>query len=147
SLGAVCDDFLVPALNVLCERFSIPPDVAGATLMAAGCNAPELFAMIISTFVQPSTVGPGAILGSAPFNLMASFISPLPVIIGAASWVVPGGLVLDPYLMVREIVCLGIALGALICVLRDDVVQWWEGLIMFALYIGYVLIVVYTRTI
>ena len=28
--------------QVICERFGIPDDVAGATLMALGCNGPEL---------------------------------------------------------------------------------------------------------
>lgn len=42
SRSQVCEEFLVPSLNVLCERFRIPEDVAGATLMAAGCNAPEV---------------------------------------------------------------------------------------------------------
>ena len=33
----LCDDFFVPALNVLCEKFGLPDDIAGATFMAAGC--------------------------------------------------------------------------------------------------------------
>ncbi|KAJ1636616.1 hypothetical protein T492DRAFT_861379, partial [Pavlovales sp. CCMP2436] len=44
-MALTCDEFLVPSLNVLCARTGIPDDVAGATLMAAGCNGPELFAV------------------------------------------------------------------------------------------------------
>lgn len=43
----ICDDFFVPALNVLCEKLGIPDDVAGATFMAAGASSPELFASLI----------------------------------------------------------------------------------------------------
>lgn len=46
----VCDDFFVPALNVLCEKLSIPDDVAGATFMAAGASSPELFASLIGAW-------------------------------------------------------------------------------------------------
>ena len=35
ALAIVCDEFFVPALEVLIEKFDITEDVAGATLMAA----------------------------------------------------------------------------------------------------------------
>jgi len=38
----LCDDFFVPALNVLCEKFGLPDDIAGATFMAAGCATTAL---------------------------------------------------------------------------------------------------------
>lgn len=43
ALALVCDHFFVPSLDVIIEKFGISPDVAGATLMAAGGSAPELF--------------------------------------------------------------------------------------------------------
>ena len=33
GLAVVVEDFFVPALNIMCERFNIPDDVAGATFM------------------------------------------------------------------------------------------------------------------
>ena len=47
----------MPALNLLCERKGIPEDVAGATLLAAGCNAPELFASLIGVTL-PAALDP-----------------------------------------------------------------------------------------
>ena len=44
-------------------------DVAGATLMAAGGSAPELFTSMIGTFKE-SDVGFGTIVGSAVFNVL-----------------------------------------------------------------------------
>lgn len=74
ALAIVCDDFFVPSLEVkLCvmpdlkcsavmrvrafhhgcqvigERLEMKDDVSGATLMAAGGSAPELFTSIIGT--------------------------------------------------------------------------------------------------
>ena len=43
ALAIVCDDFFVPSLDVIIEKTHLPEDVAGATFMAAGGSAPELF--------------------------------------------------------------------------------------------------------
>ena len=121
GLAHVCEDFLVPALELLCERYNIPDDVAGATLLAAGCNAPELFASIVSVFIDHSTVGAGTVVGSAPFNLLC--------IPGGAALVVGGQLALRPWLMAREIFSLTIALLLFQGVMYDFVVYWSAALI------------------
>jgi len=41
GIGIVCDDYFVPALEEMSERYSITEDVAGATFMAAGGEAVE----------------------------------------------------------------------------------------------------------
>ena len=48
----------------------ISPDVAGATFMAAGGSAPELFTSIIGVFIAKTDVGIGTIVGSAVFNIL-----------------------------------------------------------------------------
>ena len=69
GLAIVCDEFFVPALEVMAEKLELKDDVAGATLMAAGGSAPELFTSLIGTFNR-SDVGIGTIVGSAVFNVM-----------------------------------------------------------------------------
>jgi len=69
ALAIVCDEYFVPALEVLVEVLNISPDVAGATFMAAGGSMPELFTSTIGTF-QESSVGFGTIVGSAVFNVL-----------------------------------------------------------------------------
>ena len=51
-------------------QLKITPDVAGATFMAAGGSAPELFTSIIGVFIAKSDVGIGTIVGSAVFNIL-----------------------------------------------------------------------------
>uniref|UniRef100_H3BW27 Sodium/calcium exchanger membrane region domain-containing protein n=1 Tax=Tetraodon nigroviridis TaxID=99883 RepID=H3BW27_TETNG len=70
ALAIVCDEFFVPALTVITEKLSISDDVAGATFMAAGGSAPELFTSIIGIFISHSNVGIGTIVGSAVFNIL-----------------------------------------------------------------------------
>ena len=69
ALAIVCDEFLVPALDCIIEATGVSNDVAGATFMAAGGSAPELFTSLIGTF-QQSSVGFGTIVGSAVFNVL-----------------------------------------------------------------------------
>ena len=70
ALALVCDHYFVPALDVIIDTFGISPDVAGATFMAAGGSAPELFTSIIGVFIAVSDVGIGTIVGSAVFNVL-----------------------------------------------------------------------------
>ena len=48
ALAIVCDDYFVPALERISEELKLSEDVAGATFMAAGSSAPELFTSVIS---------------------------------------------------------------------------------------------------
>uniref|UniRef100_A0A3Q4GPP3 Solute carrier family 24 member 2 n=1 Tax=Neolamprologus brichardi TaxID=32507 RepID=A0A3Q4GPP3_NEOBR len=70
ALALVCDEFFVPALTVITEKLEISDDVAGATFMAAGGSAPELFTSVIGVFISHSNVGIGTIVGSAVFNIL-----------------------------------------------------------------------------
>jgi len=70
GLAVVCDDFFCSALESLSEYYKLSDDVAGATFMAAGSSAPELFTAMVDTFYFKSNVGLGTIIGSAIFNIM-----------------------------------------------------------------------------
>ena len=65
ALAIICDDFLCPPIDVLCERFSIPDDIAGATLLAFGSSAPEIFMNVSATASGKVDLSLPAILGSA----------------------------------------------------------------------------------
>ena len=71
-LALVCDDFFLPALELLTERLQLTDDVAGATFMAAGSSAPELFTSLIGVFVTKDDVGTGTIVGSGVFNVLCA---------------------------------------------------------------------------
>ena len=43
AISYVCEDFFVPALEVLCKKNDIPDSVAGAIVMAAGNDAPGIY--------------------------------------------------------------------------------------------------------
>ena len=45
-------EFFVAALDVIIEVLNLAPDVAGATFMAAGSSAPELFVAAVAVFLS-----------------------------------------------------------------------------------------------
>jgi len=70
GLAIVCDEFFQPSLEAISEALRLPPDVAGATFLAAGSSAPELFTSVGDSFGPASSIGVGTIMGSAMFNIL-----------------------------------------------------------------------------
>merc|ERR1719305_1450875 len=70
ALGTVCDEYFVPSLEMISEKLQLSNDVAGATFMAAGSSAPELFTSLVATFLIVNEGGVGTIIGSAIFNIL-----------------------------------------------------------------------------
>ena len=69
GLAIVCDDYFVTSLEDISEALNLSPDVAGATFMAAGSSAPELFTSLMGVF-QRGDLGFSTIVGSAVFNIL-----------------------------------------------------------------------------
>lgn len=87
GLAVLCDEFFESSLMVISMELKLSKDVAGATFMAAGGSAPELFTSLLTCMTTQSSAGVGTILGSAVFNLV--------VIISLSSLVCPGNLLID----------------------------------------------------
>ena len=62
ALAIVCDDFFVPSLELISEKLQLSVDFAGATFMASGSSAPELFTSVAGVAVE-TDVGVGTIVG------------------------------------------------------------------------------------
>lgn len=72
-LAIITDEFFIPSLDQIAERWKLPPNVAGASLMAMGSSAPELAIALFALFQDGgahSDVGVGTIVGSAVFNIL-----------------------------------------------------------------------------
>jgi hypothetical protein len=64
ALCIICDDYLVPTVEIFILQFNIPEEVAAVTLVAFSSAAPELFLNSISAFTHTSDLSLSAILGS-----------------------------------------------------------------------------------
>lgn len=125
--------FFVPALEVIVERLQMSNDVAGATFMAAGSSAPELFTSLVATFLIVNEGGVGTIIGSAIFNIL--------VIVGATGYVACRDRCLPIwwYPLTRDCFFYSLSILELYLVLFDEEVRWYEGVIMIITYISYCL--------
>jgi sodium/potassium/calcium exchanger 2 len=136
ALAIACDEFFVPALEEMSgpRRLNLSMDVAGATLMAAGGSAPELFTAFIGTF-QRSAIGFGTIVGSAVFNVL--------FVIAMCSLLAKEVLELTWWPLFRDSLyyVMGLAvLAAFVGFNSKGLVELWEACVLLALYFGYVLV-------
>ena len=116
GLAVVCEEYFVPALNILCDDYKIPDDVAGATLMAAGNSSPEFFSVIISLFITHTTLGVGTAIGSAIFNHLC-------ICGGSVLYAKDGTLPLDWRILIRETVFYLFSLVVLVWALKGSFIQ------------------------
>lgn len=161
GLAVVVEDFFVPALNVMCDRFDIPDDVAGATFMAAGASSPEMFSAFISLFITGSSLGAGTIIGSEIFNHLI-------ICAGSVLYSKGGVIQLDWRLVGREVFFYSLALGLLLYSLSIDTedsstypecsrvveasslrgedkfcIYWYQALVLLMGYVAYALVCAY----
>ncbi|XP_018412377.1 PREDICTED: sodium/potassium/calcium exchanger 2 isoform X2 [Nanorana parkeri] len=130
ALAVVCDEFFVPSLTVITEKLMISDDVAGATFMAAGGSAPELFTSLIGVFISHSNVGIGTIVGSAVFNIL--------FVIGMCALFSKEVLNLTWWPLFRDVTFYIVGLIMLITFFLDNIIQWWESLMLLMAYLTYV---------
>ncbi|XP_007255536.2 sodium/potassium/calcium exchanger 4 isoform X1 [Astyanax mexicanus] len=132
ALAIVCDDYFVTSLEKLCEKLDLSEDVAGATFMAAGSSAPELFASVIGVFITHGDVGVGTIVGSAVFNILC--------IIGVCGIFAGQVVLLTWWAVFRDSLYYTFSVVALIAFIYDEKIVWWESLVLVVMYAGYILI-------
>lgn len=139
ALAIVCDEFFVPSLDVIIEKLDITDDVAGATFMAAGGSAPELFTSVIGVFVSFDDVGIGTIVGSAVFNIL--------FVIGMCALFSKTLLTLTWWPLFRDCTFYSVSLLTLIYFFRDNKIWWWEALLLFLIYVTYAIFMKWNVTV
>lgn len=135
SLAIVCDEFFVPTLGVITDKLEISDDVAGATFMAAGGSAPELFTSLIGVFISHSNVGIGTIVGSAVFNIL--------FVIGMCALFSREMLHLTWWPLFRDVSFYILDLIMLIVFFLDNYIMWWESTMLVGGYVTYVFFMKY----
>lgn len=130
-LSVITDEFFVTSLDQISKAWKIPPDVAGASLMAMGSSAPELSIAILALFKEGGThsdVGIGTIVGSAVFNILV--ITGISAIIRDAKVKLPS--------VARDTVFYLISIGFLLYAFWDGEINLVESFLFIVLYGGYI---------
>jgi len=130
GLNTVCDVYFAGSIDLLCDAWSLTPDVAGATWMAAGGSAPEFFTSMVGATIAQNDVGFGTIVGSAVFNVL--------FVIGLCGYVAKGNIELTWWPLFGDCSYYIMSLGVLAAFTYNQTIAAWEAGILFALYIGYV---------
>lgn len=133
GLAIVCDEFFVPSLELISEKLQLTEDVAGATFMAAGSSAPELFTSVADSFGPKNSLGVGTIVGSAMFNIL--------VIVALAAAAAKATLKIDWRPLLRDAFFYLFSLALMVTFILTPTrgqVEWHEGMIMVLGYLCYV---------
>lgn len=136
-LARIVDKFFVVSLDRISHDLKLSSDAAGATLMAVGSSAPELFVALFSV-LKPGNheaIGIGSIVGSALFNLLG--------IVGVVALVKKSLLTWQP--VVRDILFYFVAVGLLLWGIFDGSFSLWNAIAFLGIYIIYVVAVVNWR--
>ncbi|KDO26555.1 hypothetical protein SPRG_07957 [Saprolegnia parasitica CBS 223.65] len=134
GLAIVCDDYLVPAIETLCEKLKIPEEAAGASFLAFGSAAPEILLNAVATAEGQiesmesslSAIQGSAIIAFALIPALCALVSPTPL---AVSW--------GP--VVRDSLAYIFSLGALVYIMVDSVVSAWNSALLCSIYVLYML--------
>ena len=119
------------------------PDVAGATFLAAGSSAPELFTSLSDAFSDcPASMGVGTIVGSAMFNILV--IVALSCAVAGASG---ASLLIDWRPVARDVTFYCTSIVMLAVFFNDGKVETWEAVVMVLGYGLYILFMVYNERI
>lgn len=136
-LAKVVDDYFIDALDKIAEKLKMSSDAAGATLMAVGSSAPELFVAIFAV-LRPGDhagIGVGNIVGSALFNILA--------ITGATAIVRKA--IIAWQAVARDLFFYMIAILLLLYTLYDGTLSYFEAALLIGTYILYVIVVIYWK--
>jgi len=138
-LAKVVDDYFVDSLDKIAANLKMSSDAAGATLMAVGSSAPELFVALFAV-LRPgdhAAIGIGNIVGSAIFNVLA--------IIGAVAIVKKSKIAWQA--VIRDLTFYAIAVLLLLFLFSNETVELSDALILIGIYIIYVIVVLFWRKI
>ena len=128
-LALVVEDYFVETLEIISKRLKLSSDIAGATFMAVGSSAPELFVAILALFrvQEQQSIGAGTIVGSAIFNIL--------VIIGASALVKRAVLTWQP--VIRDLIFYALCILLLLFTFRDGTITLIDALMYLSLYVIY----------
>ncbi len=121
-------DFFVEGAAGIAARFHIPQLVIGLTIVAMGTSAPEAAVSITAALQGNGDVAVGNIVGSNILNILiilgvTALIASIPVAASTVRYEIPYMIAITVVLMIMG------ATGGTVC--------WWEGIMLWMLFIMY----------
>ena len=126
-------DWFVEGAVRIAEKLGVSQQLIGVTVVALGTSLPELVTSLMAALRKQSDISIGNLIGSNVFNLLG--------IIGVSAMVLP--IRVDHttfFLDIGAMIVIGLLLYPMMRIGRN--LGRWQGLILFASYVGYVVLVV-----
>lgn len=141
GLAIICDDYFCESLEKISDDLNLSPNVAGATFMAAGSSAPELFVSLADNVfaTEPKSLGVGTIVGSAIFNIL--------IIIALTAALAGKPLDLDWRPLARDSSWYTLSIMLLLVFIEDKEVNAVEAFFLVAAYLAYVLYMAHNESV
>lgn len=138
-LARLIDVFFVETLEIISKKLKLSSDVAGATFMAVGSSAPELFVsfLALTKISEQQSLGAGTIVGSAIFNIL--------VIIGASALFKRALLTWQP--VIRDMTFYILTIILLLVTFIDGKITLLDSVAFILLYVVYILSLGYWKII
>mmetsp|Transcript_22311 Transcript_22311/g.62650 ORF Transcript_22311/g.62650 Transcript_22311/m.62650 type:complete len:575 (+) Transcript_22311:37-1761(+) len=134
GLALVCEGGFQASLMAVGQALRIPPNIAGATFMAAGTSSPELFIALLALGQPDDAMGMGTVVGSVVFNVL--------MIVGACAVFAPAMVCQVRWqTILRDVVWNAIAFTYLLGAFWDQKITLAEAFIGLILYFVYCFVI------
>jgi len=129
--------WIVDGAVKIAEFFNISQSLIGLTIVAIGTSLPELATSAIAAFKKQSDIAIGNVVGSNIFNIFwilgaSSIIRPLPFSTNSNSDII-------------MTIFASLILFAVMFIGKKRIIERWQGILMVALYVGYIIYLVFTK--
>ncbi|MCE7990088.1 MAG: sodium:calcium antiporter [Caldilinea sp. CFX5] len=122
--------WLVNGSVALAQVLGVSDMIIGLTIVAAGTSLPEVATSVIATIRNERDIAIGNVVGSNIYNILA--------ILGIASVVTPGGLVVAPAMLNFDLIVMtAVAFACLPIFFSGYSIARWEGAVFFGGYLAY----------
>jgi cation:H+ antiporter len=131
--------WLVNGSVALAQVLGVSDMIIGLTIVAAGTSLPEVATSVIATIRNERDIAIGNVVGSNIYNILA--------ILGIASVVTPGGLVVAPAMLSFDLLVMtAVAFACLPIFFSGYSIDRWEGVVFFGGYLAYTAYLVLSAT-
>lgn len=139
-LGTTADVFFVEQLEFISERFQLPDDVAGATLMAFGNGAPDVF-------TAWNAIEEASDFSLVLAELLGAAIFVTTVVLGSVILCSKRDCLVDSKPFARDAATLALSVFCIAACVLDGKIQLVESAALMGLYVVYVVVVVSNRSV
>ncbi|CAN6674792.1 hypothetical protein TRVA0_065S00474 [Trichomonascus vanleenenianus] len=133
TIGIAASDFLCPNLNTMANMLGMSESLVGVTFLAFGNGSPDVFSTYAAMKIGSGSLAVGELIGAASFIVA--------VVSGAMALIRPFKVARKSFM--RDILFFIVSITFAMIFVSDGSLQPWECAVMLALYVAYVLFVVW----